>query len=435
MKIRILGIKKLTFLFVSIFLMNSSIQGMDDKENKNPEIIEKQEIDSNHPKEQKRQVTPPARQAQIVLDFLIRFYAEYKFSRLDDLEKYKEKLEELVNKKDPQAQTLLDILNKYGSHPLTNPFNKKTVPFYSFEDGTGIAFFHGKSVYIIYGGMYAGVKGAGKWDYIVTKDGFQPDPETEKTYWSGESQSKMCWAAPVGFLTNNPNKLPGKLNDLSSSGVHLGFQLRFKQSWDGIYRSISEYALGHGMKPSDLNYFVIGHSMGGGVAQLAALRLATVTFSGKPVTGKIKVFTFGAPSIFSPALVDGYNDLLGEHTFTIVHQGDLMPEYGTSFTWLCQPGTVYITPELQKGYRQFTHSDIGYKLSINAWINTPLESQPLGSNCSKAKRVANIFASCLKTPVRCVTSTCQWLFGKKYNFIEYELEKKGIETNENNTNN
>ena len=96
--------------------------------------------------------------------------------------------------------------------------------------------------------------------------------------------------------------------------VHSGFKREFEASKDSLYE-----ALGTIDKP----VHIAGHSLGGAVAQIAALDLATNKIP--PITIK-QVTTFGGPRVFSREAAELYNEKeIGNKTIRVKQDLDPVP--------------------------------------------------------------------------------------------------------------
>lgn len=144
---------------------------------------------------------------------------------------------------------------------------------------------------------------------------------------------------------NSCYKFFGTFLPYANGRVHRGFANRFHDAWDDIYIDISKYALSIGKKITDLNYKISGHSMGGALAVLAALRLNVVSFNSK-VTDHIQVITFGSPRVFDFDTAKQYEQLLGHSTLRVVHEGEgMVPSFPCSSNGSMHVGVLFETPK------------------------------------------------------------------------------------------
>lgn len=141
------------------------------------------------------------------------------------------------------------------------------------------------------------------------------------------------------------HKFFGTFLPYANGRVHRGFANRFHEAWDDIYIDISKYALSIGKKVTDLNYKISGHSMGGALAVLAALRLNVVSFNSE-LTDHIQVVTFGSPRVFDFETAKQYEQLLGNSTLRVVHEGEgIVPSFPCSSNGSKHVGILFETPK------------------------------------------------------------------------------------------
>lgn len=108
-------------------------------------------------------------------------------------------------------------------------------------------------------------------------------------------------------------KLAGK-----NYAMHAGFIKEYKASKENLIKTFAQV-------DSSKPIIFSGHSLGGAVANIAALDFTT----NKPIeNAKVKnVVTFGAPRVFSPSTASLFNKLgLGKKTLRVVQRGDPIPE-------------------------------------------------------------------------------------------------------------
>ncbi len=178
----------------------------------------------------------------------------------------------------------------------------------------------------------------------------------------GVGEGGMEAGQKLAYKFNNP---PLKFQS-GLGGAHEGFYIRLMESWNEIYTFCAEHALSNKSKLSDYNFKIVGHSMGGGVAPIAALRLALLTFKGNP-GNKIQVITFGAPRTLDSTLAHSYNQILGENTYMFVHDGDSnVPEQPPTFLGYVHVGKRFLIPQPKVSddpsiNRKVFHQYAGYK--------------------------------------------------------------------------
>jgi pimeloyl-ACP methyl ester carboxylesterase len=100
--------------------------------------------------------------------------------------------------------------------------------------------------------------------------------------------------------------------------VHRGFHTALDGGWDTIRGELERAA------EDGLPLWFAGHSLGGGLAQLAAMRAAE---EGLPVAG---VYAFGSPKVGDPAFAEAYDRRLDGRSYRIVNGDDLVPRMAPS---------------------------------------------------------------------------------------------------------
>lgn len=105
--------------------------------------------------------------------------------------------------------------------------------------------------------------------------------------------------------------------------MHSGYYHEFKKIWPGIYTTMYRFAESQGKSLKNMRFVLIGHGFGGGLAQVAALRLGVHTFEQK-LSDQVKVMIFGSMRVFNDMLAGYYdcNLALKDNTLRIVHEGD-----------------------------------------------------------------------------------------------------------------
>lgn len=132
-------------------------------------------------------------------------------------------------------------------------------------------------------------------------------------------------------------------SDNCPAHVHHGFWADFKS----IIEEIKDELAVIKFKP----LFITGHSLGGALAVLTAFELAQ---SGYNVQA---VYTFGCPRIGDSVFGDLYNSYLGDKTFCVVNENDIVPR----------------TPPLLIGYRRvgqkiFLFDPAGWGVNPALWL-------------------------------------------------------------------
>jgi triacylglycerol lipase len=121
------------------------------------------------------------------------------------------------------------------------------------------------------------------------------------------STTTQDWLTDFKFMQMKTKKtgLPGR--------VHRGFHRMLGERWETLSSELSRAAA------DGLSVWIAGHSLGGGLAQLAAMRAVE---DGIPVAG---VYAFAAPKVGDPAFVEAYDERLAGSSYRIVNGDDLVP--------------------------------------------------------------------------------------------------------------
>jgi triacylglycerol lipase len=121
----------------------------------------------------------------------------------------------------------------------------------------------------------------------------------------------------VAFSGTDPLILAHWITDfdfaLNGQGIHRGFGAALDAVWPVIGRVL-------GADGPVKNLLVVGHSLGGALAVLAARR-ALQELAIKVET----VYTFGQPRIGNALFAEDFNVLLGERTYRLIHGQDIVP--------------------------------------------------------------------------------------------------------------
>ncbi len=126
--------------------------------------------------------------------------------------------------------------------------------------------------------------------------------------------------------------------------IHRGFVNRFEQSWDDTYMAIRRYADFKDVELTDLTFKLAGHSMGGALASLAALRLGVLSFDNQPME-HVQLVTFGSPRVFDCTGAAQYESVVGGHTLRVIHDGEgMVPLLPTDVNGSRHVGKCFITP-------------------------------------------------------------------------------------------
>jgi pimeloyl-ACP methyl ester carboxylesterase len=128
----------------------------------------------------------------------------------------------------------------------------------------------------------------------------------------------------VAFAGTDPVSLANWISDfdarLRATGTAEGYAAAAEVVWPRL-----QVLLGKCVPPNGKVY-VTGHSMGGALAALTALRIST-ELQHLDVEA---VYTFGMPRPGNQALADRYNQRLGSRTYRLVHGEDLVPTVAPS---------------------------------------------------------------------------------------------------------
>jgi hypothetical protein len=120
----------------------------------------------------------------------------------------------------------------------------------------------------------------------------------------------------LGFAGTDPLNLAHWLTDIdfvhNQDGIHRGFDAALDAAWGDVATTLRD------ADPAT-PLLVVGHSLGGALAVLAAHRLRT------KLGLRSEVYTFGMPRVGSPEFAAAYNADAGEHTYRLVHGEDVVP--------------------------------------------------------------------------------------------------------------
>jgi hypothetical protein len=110
---------------------------------------------------------------------------------------------------------------------------------------------------------------------------------------------------------------------MNANGIHDGFETGVDIVWDTI-----SAMLGDGGPASSDQVVITGHSLGGALAAVAALRLVTTSIVDlNRIAG---IYTFGAPRTGSDKFVENYRAVdggrLADRTYRLIHGDDIVPK-------------------------------------------------------------------------------------------------------------
>lgn len=95
--------------------------------------------------------------------------------------------------------------------------------------------------------------------------------------------------------------------------AHRGFTKAFKEIWPLIEKQVRFSTAGTDFK--DINFNLVGHSLGGAMATLGGLYLKKIVEA-----ENVKVTTFGSPRVFNTTQAKEYEELMGQDTVRVVQQ-------------------------------------------------------------------------------------------------------------------
>lgn len=158
--------------------------------------------------------------------------------------------------------------------------------------------------------------------------------------------------------------MPGK--------IHTGFLKALDASWNQIEKTIEKHAV-NGKK-----IFVTGHSLGASMATLTAYRLAQKK---KDIAS---VYLYAPPRVGNAEFVTGYNSLLGNRTFRILNNQDMVAHLPPAAEAADAFGDLFPSPIKEKisqmltdfnygsvGVREFTFNDSGVLLNTDLSVSSP----------------------------------------------------------------
>lgn len=123
----------------------------------------------------------------------------------------------------------------------------------------------------------------------------------------------------ISEMKNDSRFIPSKMKFGNAEvNVHSGFKAEYEESKENLLGILGILA----KSKNDKKIHVAGHSLGGAVAQLAALDLRT-----NYGQENIDVTTFGGAKVFQKDAVDLYNKVgLDKSTIRIIGKGDIVPK-------------------------------------------------------------------------------------------------------------
>ncbi|NVO13537.1 MAG: lipase family protein [Rhodoplanes sp.] len=139
----------------------------------------------------------------------------------------------------------------------------------------------------------------------------------------------------LAFAGTDPLNLAHWLTDINfvqnQEGIHRGFDTALEAAWGDVTSAL------RGADPA-APLLVVGHSLGGALAVLAAHRIRT------EFGLESEVYTFGMPRVGSPEFAAAYNAAAGERTYRLVHGEDVVPTVPPSELTFCHVGRFLPCP-------------------------------------------------------------------------------------------
>jgi pimeloyl-ACP methyl ester carboxylesterase len=139
--------------------------------------------------------------------------------------------------------------------------------------------------------------------------------------------------------------LIGHLGQTSSRLCGFHVHAGFLEAWLSVKADLLDCLLDHRGK----KMWITGHSLGGALAQLAALDLFF-----KPNAPSIAgVYTFGQPRVGNAAFAAFYNDILKDQSYRVVHANDIVPRVPWLLNSYCHAGHEVFYPPPRDGETPF----------------------------------------------------------------------------------
>ncbi|WP_265036441.1 host RNA manipulator TomO [Wolbachia endosymbiont (group A) of Anomoia purmunda] len=102
--------------------------------------------------------------------------------------------------------------------------------------------------------------------------------------------------------------------------IHSGFYSLFKDSWGSVYEILKGHANDKKLEIKDFKFNLTGHSMGGAIANIAALHLSV-----EEGAEDLHVATLASPRVFDPYAAKVYEERLRKNTIRVVNLSDFIP--------------------------------------------------------------------------------------------------------------
>ncbi len=130
------------------------------------------------------------------------------------------------------------------------------------------------------------------------------------------TNSKEDWYSDIDFI-------PMEINDYTDFKIHRGMYYQFMNLYPYLKNKIEEFF--NTSKYLEHEIIISGHSLGGGLAIIAAVYFYHWMIEIKKSFVKFKIITIGAPRVLNKKLADWYNKHLSENTFRVINHFDCIP--------------------------------------------------------------------------------------------------------------
>lgn len=223
--------------------------------------------------------------------------------------------------------------------------------------------------------------------------GFQPNP---KAIVGGPDNVNACLVGQNadGIVIAFRGTLPPELHDLPSlldwmqdfdalavgvqgipGQVHDGFWRGLDTIWGGVMAVVNQYRSGAG---AALPIYITGHSKGGGLAHLAAMRLLRLEN-----TSPTEVLSYAAPRVGDAAFADAYNAAIS--AFRYEYTDDIVPHLPPSLALVNALKHIPVLGQRFATLPSFNYADVGTLRFIN-WNQQIVGDSPM----LEAERVAKL---------------------------------------------
>ncbi|KAJ2560258.1 hypothetical protein GGH12_004963 [Coemansia sp. RSA 1822] len=201
-----------------------------------------------------------------------------------------------------ETKPYIDIMDKYMSFAET--------AYYFLHQGSG--FSCGPSCDIP---LYKSVNLNTTWHSSnPVSDGYIAiSPEYKEIYvvWAGTRRIRSVAVDAMAIFEDFAPDVPG-------TTVHVGFA----ESTNAVYPHILKNIRAAAEDNPDYKIVFVGHSLGGANAVLSALKFAK---DNEYIKDSIRVWTFGQPRVGNRQFAEYYTEMLGNQTYRITYQGDIVP--------------------------------------------------------------------------------------------------------------